>query len=100
MNLSKLIKYALLSAMIISSSILTIKSKYSLNKPYIICVSSFSERKNQKRLVEAFQQLGLKDYELVLVGGKSKYADNVNKVSCFMKTFQIALASRSNDART
>jgi len=51
--------------------------KYSLNKPYIICVSSFSERKNQKRLIEAFQQLGLKDYELVLVGGKSKYAEEI-----------------------
>ncbi|GAB2625391.1 glycosyltransferase family 1 protein [Emticicia sediminis] len=51
--------------------------KYSLNKPYIICVSSFSERKNQKRLVEAFQQLGLNDYELVLVGGKSKYAEEI-----------------------
>jgi glycosyltransferase involved in cell wall biosynthesis len=61
--------------------ILTIKSKYSLNKPYIICVSSFSERKNQKRLVEAFQQLGLKDYELVLVGGKSKYAEDVTQNS-------------------
>ena len=54
-----------------------IKSKYSLNKPYIICVSSFSERKNQKRLVEAFQQLGLNDYELVLIGGKSKYAEEI-----------------------
>lgn len=54
-----------------------ILKKYSLNKPYIICVSSFSERKNQKRLVEAFQQLGLKDYELVLVGGKSKYAEEI-----------------------
>lgn len=62
-----------------NQSILTIKSKYSLNKPYIICVSSFSERKNQKRLVEAFQQLGLKDYELVLVGGKSKYADEITQ---------------------
>ncbi len=58
----------------------SIKSKYSLNKPYIICVSSFSERKNQKRLVEAFLQLGLKDYELVLVGGKSKYAEEIFKV--------------------
>jgi glycosyltransferase involved in cell wall biosynthesis len=54
-----------------------ILKKYSLHKPYIICVSSFSERKNQKRLVEAFQQLGLKDYELVLVGGKSKYAEQI-----------------------
>lgn len=60
-----------------NQSILTIRNKYSLNKPYIICVSSFSERKNQKRLVEAFQQLGLNDYELVLVGGKSKYAEEI-----------------------
>lgn len=51
--------------------------KYSLNKPYILCVSSFSERKNQKRLIEAFQQLGLKDYELILVGGKSKYSQQI-----------------------
>jgi glycosyltransferase involved in cell wall biosynthesis len=54
-----------------------ILKKYSLNKPYVLCVSSFSERKNQKRLVEAFQQLGLKDYELILVGGKSKYSDQL-----------------------
>ncbi len=60
-----------------NQAIIKIKSKYSLNKPYIICVSSFSERKNQKRLVEAFQQLGLNDYELVLVGGKSKYAEEI-----------------------
>lgn len=62
-------------------SILTIRSKYSLNKPYIICVSSFSERKNQKRLVEAFQQICLDDYELVLVGGKSKYAEEIAQTS-------------------
>lgn len=60
-----------------NQSILTIRSKYSLDKPYIICVSSFSERKNQKRLVEAFQELGLKDNELLLIGGKSKYAEEI-----------------------
>ena len=54
-----------------------ILKKYFLDKPYIICVSSFSERKNQKRLVEAFQQLGLQGYELILVGGKSKYAEEI-----------------------
>jgi glycosyltransferase involved in cell wall biosynthesis len=54
-----------------------ILKKYSLNKPYILCVSSFSERKNQKRLIEAFQQLGLKDYELILVGGKTKYSEQI-----------------------
>jgi glycosyltransferase involved in cell wall biosynthesis len=57
-----------------------ILKKYSLNKPYILCVSSFSERKNQKRLIEAFQQLGLKDYELILVGGKSKYSEQIFEI--------------------
>ena len=61
--------------------LINIKNKYSLNKPYILCVSSFSERKNQKRLIEAFQQLGLKDYELILVGGKSKYSEEIAKES-------------------
>lgn len=60
-----------------NQSIENVKNKYAPNKPYIICVSSFSERKNQKRLVKAFQQLGLKDFELVLVGGKSKYAEEI-----------------------
>lgn len=58
-----------------------ILKKYSLNKPYIVCVSSFSERKNQKRLIEAFQLLDLKDYELILVGGKSKYSEEIVKAS-------------------
>ena len=31
-------------------------------------------------MIEAFQQLGLKDYELILVGGKSKYAEELFKI--------------------
>ncbi len=31
-------------------------------------------------MIEAFQQLGLKDYELILVGGKSKYSDQLFNV--------------------
>lgn len=55
----------------------SVLKKYNFQKPYILCVSSFSERKNQKRLVEAFKMLELKDFELVLVGGKSKYFDEI-----------------------
>lgn len=55
----------------------SVLKKYNFQKPYILCVSSFSERKNQKRLVEAFKMLDLKDVELVLVGGKSKYFDEI-----------------------
>ncbi len=54
-----------------------ILKKYALEKPYVLCVSSFSERKNQKRLVEAFRQLDLPEYELILVGGKTKYSEEL-----------------------
>jgi len=72
-----------------------ILKKYSLDSPFIICVSSFSERKNQKLLVEAFQQLGLKDYKLVLVGGKSKYADEITQN--FPKNIKILYGVPSSD---
>ncbi len=60
-----------------SEQILTIKAKYNLSKPYLICVSSFSERKNQERLIKAFELLNRKDIELILIGGKSGYADKI-----------------------
>ncbi len=57
--------------------ILAIKQKYHLSKPYLICVSSFSERKNQERLIKAFKLLERKDIELILIGGKSGYSEKI-----------------------
>lgn len=54
-----------------------VKQKYGIRKPYILCVASFTERKNQLRLIKAFEQLDTKDYDLVLVGGKSKYLEEL-----------------------
>lgn len=53
--------------------------KYSITKNYILCVASFTERKNQLRLIKAFQQLPANDHNLVLVGGKSEYLDQLKK---------------------
>jgi glycosyltransferase involved in cell wall biosynthesis len=53
--------------------------KYTITKQYILCVASFTERKNQLRLIKAFQQLPTKEHDLVLVGGKSQYLDELKQ---------------------
>lgn len=55
------------------------KQKYNLSRPYILCVASFSERKNQLRLIKAFQELGGQAYDLVLVGGRSAYMEQLQQ---------------------
>lgn len=49
------------------------KAKYNIHKKYLLCVATITERKNQLLLVKAFHKLHLSDYELILVGGKSAY---------------------------
>ncbi len=56
-----------------------ILQKYGIQKHYILCVASFAERKNQLRLIKAFQQLPEKGYDLVLIGGQSKYLDELKQ---------------------
>lgn len=56
-----------------------VQQKYGIQKHYILCVASFTERKNQLRLIKAFQQLPSKEYDLVLVGGQSKYLDELKQ---------------------
>ena len=50
-----------------------IKAKYQLQKPYVLTVGSLEVRKNQARLISAFQAANLPDAELIIVGGASKY---------------------------
>lgn len=52
-------------------------STYQVSKPYILCVSTFTERKNQLTLVKSFASWKQDVYELVLVGGKGKYQSQV-----------------------
>lgn len=55
-----------------------IKQKYELIKPYVLCVGTIEERKNQLKLVKAFEKLNNTTIELVLVGNmKSNYAKEV-----------------------
>jgi glycosyltransferase involved in cell wall biosynthesis len=56
-----------------------IKAKYQIKKKYILSVGTIIERKNQASLVAAFHKLNLSNYELILVGGHSKYQDEIEK---------------------
>lgn len=70
-----------------SSLIQETKDSYRLGKSYILCVSTFTERKNQLNLVKAFEKWGQTTYELVLVGGKGSYQ---TKVEDYIKEQAIA----------
>lgn len=56
-----------------------VKEKYQIKKKYILSVGTIIERKNQAILVAAFHQLNLSNFELILVGGHSKYQDQIEK---------------------
>ena len=65
---------------IANKAVLTqVKQKYGIERDYVLCVASFTERKNQLRLIKAFEKLQTKNHELVLVGGKSAYLDELKK---------------------
>jgi glycosyltransferase involved in cell wall biosynthesis len=55
----------------------SVKAKYQIKKKYILSVGTIIERKNQASLVAAFHELNLSNYELILVGGHSKYQDEI-----------------------
>lgn len=50
---------------------------YGIQKPYILCIGTLEERKNQLRLVEAFHQLGKSDFQLVLIGKATSYTSRI-----------------------
>ena len=54
-----------------------VKEKYQIKHKYILSVGTIIERKNQLTLVKAFHKLDLSNYELVLVGGKSAYQNQI-----------------------
>jgi glycosyltransferase involved in cell wall biosynthesis len=56
-----------------------VKTKYQIKKKYILSVGTIIERKNQASLVGAFDKLNLSNYELILVGGHSKYQNEIEK---------------------
>jgi len=63
-------------------SILQLKDRLKLNRPYFICVGSFSHRKNQQNLIRAFAQSQYRDeIDLVFVGGKNRTAENCHQLA-------------------
>jgi glycosyltransferase involved in cell wall biosynthesis len=56
-----------------------IRHSYQLNKPYVLCVGTLEERKNQHRLVEAFAGADTADFDLVLVGKATPYLTKIKE---------------------
>ena len=54
-----------------------IRKIYGINRPYILCVGTLEERKNQLKLTEAFAALNNKEFKLVLVGKPTTYAEKI-----------------------
>lgn len=52
-------------------------TEYGIEGPFVLCVSTLEERKNQHRLVEAFAQLKNHDFKLVLVGKPTAYLQKI-----------------------
>lgn len=54
------------------------QKRHDLTRPYILCVSSFSFRKDQSVLIDAFYHSGLSDtHDLVLIGAPSLYKSSM-----------------------
>jgi glycosyltransferase involved in cell wall biosynthesis len=54
-----------------------VSQKYGIIQPYVLCVGTIEARKNQLRLVQAFQAAQLANAQLVLVGGKTKFQQEI-----------------------
>ena len=54
-------------------------SGYGIDGPFILCVGTLEERKNQHRLVEAFARLKNHDFKLVLVGKPTVYLQKIKE---------------------
>ncbi len=50
-----------------------VKSKYGLNKPYILCVGTIEKRKNQLNLLKAFEKGNFENLDLIIVGRGKEY---------------------------
>lgn len=63
----------------------TVKAKYGIKGNYLLSVATLEPRKNLKRIIQAFQALGIKDLKLVIVGKSgwdtSLQGDDLKKMS-------------------
>jgi glycosyltransferase involved in cell wall biosynthesis len=54
-------------------------AQYDIDGPFVLCVGTLEERKNQHRLVEAFARLENHDFKLVLVGKPTGYLPKIQE---------------------
>lgn len=54
-------------------------AEYGISGPFVLCVGTLEERKNQHRLVEAFARLRHHDFSLVLVGKPTPYMKKITE---------------------
>lgn len=67
-----------------------VTKKFNLNKPFILNVGAFEERKNQLRLIESFAQAANKvEHDLVLIGNGKKYLEE-----CKAKAGDLKISAR------
>ena len=53
--------------------IVILKKKYNLNKPFLLTVGAFEQRKNQLGLIRSFHMVNEKNLDLVLIGAGKDY---------------------------
>lgn len=63
-----------------------IRKIYNIDGPYILCVGTLEERKNQHRLVEAFAQIKDNGFKLILVGKQTGY---IQIISAYIKKYNL-----------
>ncbi|SEI70409.1 Glycosyltransferase involved in cell wall bisynthesis [Dyadobacter sp. SG02] len=54
-------------------------AEHGIDGPFILCVGTLEERKNQHRLIEAFARLKNHDFKLVLVGKPTPYLQKIKQ---------------------
>ncbi|SKC00764.1 glycosyltransferase family 4 protein [Dyadobacter psychrophilus] len=54
-----------------------VRRLYNIQGPYILCVGTLEERKNQHRLVEAFADVTNNNFQLILVGKPTSYTPKI-----------------------
>jgi glycosyltransferase involved in cell wall biosynthesis len=63
-----------------------IRALYHMEGPYVLCVGTLEERKNQHRLVEAFADVKASDFQLILIGKQTGYTP---KIFEFIKKYNL-----------
>ncbi|MBY0413195.1 MAG: glycosyltransferase family 4 protein [Bdellovibrionales bacterium] len=63
------------------SEIKALMSKYNFERPFILTVGAFEERKNQLRLIQAFSKIAASiEQDLVLIGNGKAYLEECKKI--------------------